>query len=370
MQRQCWNVFLSLSVLAVSAAVPLSALAQATTPAGLSFSCAHTQGQDVVEKTVCASPALSAADRQMAALYASSRVSAFGHGPSNQLAAQRQMLKDMRRACRPPSDCAGSLQDLYDERSYDLAIAVLLRIPDLALPAIRKFDPAYAPIAEAISIWATEPQNADWSAPARADKRARILTLLRPVMANNNGEVAVTQIKDVLISDHHFAAFLNVIGADLDPNPTGKTNRSLTCEAIVRHPALLGATTAVFGGFIDSTVFDTDCDQSLPPTPALSALGDKLDEAWFSSCQGTIRFSIERDYQMTLAAVRLGLAESDAKTAPHRFHSVSTADITAPRTELAAYYAKYLSKPKKAAKTMARDAINALLDVAHECDPG
>jgi hypothetical protein len=71
-------------------------------------------------------------------------------------------------------------------------------------------DPPYAPIAEAIRIWAAEPRDADWSAPDRADKRSRILKLLRPIMADLtandglNGMLAnsgIKRIKGILLTE-------------------------------------------------------------------------------------------------------------------------------------------------------------------------
>jgi hypothetical protein len=169
----------------------------------------------------------------------------------------------------------------------------------------------------------------------------------------------------VLASESNFVDFLHTITSALNSG-----DRSLTCEAIVRHPALLDATTAMYGGAVDDTVIHTDCDQSLPPTPALSALSDKLDDAWFSTCKGTLRFSLESDYQMTLASARLGLTKHAPKTAPARFHGIRAAEIAAALSELAAYYVQYLGKPHQTAKTMAQDAIDALFSEAHLCDPG
>lgn len=118
--------------------VPSRAQAPAAKGPGPSFAC--TAGQGLIETTVCASPTLSAADRQMATLYAADRVSAFGAGPSNIQVGQRKALKDMQSCTKPPGktsivDC---LQGSYDKRTAELATAAVIRSPDLALPVLRK----------------------------------------------------------------------------------------------------------------------------------------------------------------------------------------------------------------------------------------
>ncbi len=73
--------------------------------------------------------------------------------------------------------CDGELhRRVYARRNNDLAIALALSAPDRALPIIRRNDPVFAPVIEAISLWASEPRDADWSKPERAGKRRQILT--------------------------------------------------------------------------------------------------------------------------------------------------------------------------------------------------
>ncbi len=361
--------------------------AQTSARAMPSFAC--VAGQGVIERTICASPDLAAADRTMAALYAEARVSAFGTGPSNELASQREALKAMHLCATPPgrSTVAGCLQTEYAARNEALAIAVLLRAPDLALPVLRKTDPAFAPLLEALLIWAAEPRDTNWAAPALADKRTRILALLRPYMtelrtkpdesfgrdllADPSGTgIGIDRIEQVLLSDRNFAAFYHVLGPYVDdsnwPDRSGAA-RTLPCMAIVRHPALLAATGAEFGSTLDNFVFDNDCDATLPPLPALAELAKKLNAKW-PDCEGTIRFMAYRVFQTSVDEARLGLAKHNPRAASLRRNGVTASDIDAARIELAGYYAKFLVRSPHQAKLSAEDAITGVLATSQQCE--
>ncbi|AUW59708.1 hypothetical protein C1T17_18085 [Sphingobium sp. SCG-1] len=351
---------------------------------GPSFSC--VSARTAVEKAVCADPALSSADREMARLFALARASAFGSGPSNELAAQRQALTDMR-SCE---GAAGSLPigkclaPLYTRRNFELATAILTREPDKALPVLRRNGPGLAPVLEAIALWAAEPVDASWSAPERATSRKRIAALLLPyltalqtdegqsfgwsILSRPGGDSpAVNHIDDIFRSDRHLAAFLNVLGPYLpEETEAGVMLRGLPCSAIVKHPDLLNATGAVFGSTMDNFGFRTDCAHTLPPTPALFQLDRKILDSW-PACDGTIRFSAYRAYGVTLDAARLGQSLKTPAEGSDRPRGITAAEIDGVRTELAGYYAKYLAKAPAEAKTMADSAIRAILSAAHSC---
>lgn len=182
--RDWYRLVLAVVVGVIACATAASAQSSKAAQPGPSFAC--TPGQGVIETTICDSPTLSAADREMAALYAANRVSAFGKGPSNLLVSQRAVLKQMQDCAKPTgkTSVAACLQDIYGGRNFELAIAALTRAPDLTLPVIRRFDPSFAPLLEAIGIWASEPETVNWSAPAQAAKRARLLALLRPTLTD------------------------------------------------------------------------------------------------------------------------------------------------------------------------------------------
>jgi uncharacterized protein len=370
--------------LAAAALAPASAQPLAGQAPQPSFSCAAARTP--VERAICTQPALAAADREMAELFALARTSAFGTGPSNQLAAQREALRSMRAcASADKAELGRCLEDTYADRNAQLATAVLISAPQRALPTLRRIDPGFARVLEATALWAAEPVNADWSAPQRARTKARITALLAPYLKDlltkeeqsfgrsiltdpGLDGVAVKAAEDLFRSDRHFAAFLNVLGPYLPERSTRtpSTRRALPCAAVIRHPALLQASASVFGSTMDNFVLDNDCAQSLPSTPALQALDEKLNRSW-PDCEGTIRYAAYRGYQTALDEARLGRVPHDAKAVLEARRGVTHADITATRRELTDYYARYLGKNSPTAAIMAKDALAAVLSAAHEC---
>ncbi|PSJ39720.1 hypothetical protein [Allosphingosinicella deserti] len=325
----------------------------------------------------------------MADLFAMSKTSAFGTGPSNQLPAQRAALREIR-VCEKPDGAQqreACIARAYARRNAELAVAVLVSRPDVALPVLRQLDPGVAPMLEAVALWAAEPVDADWAAPQRAGTREKIAARLQPymralqtdenqsfgrsILADPGPEgVAVHSLDDLFVSDRHFAAFLNVLGPYLPElaaeSLLSNDRRTLPCAAIVRHPALLHATGSVFGSTMDNFVFDADCEQTLPPAPALDRLADKLRARW-PECDGTIRFAAYRDFETALRLARLGQSEHVQHHSADRRNGVTAAEIDAARIELGSYYQTYLGKSVAAAQTMARDAITSVLSSAHEC---
>ena len=325
----------------------------------------------------------------MADLFAASKTSAFGTGPSNQLTAQRAALREIR-ACEKPDGAQqreACIARAYARRNVELAVAVLVARPDAALPVLRQLDPGVAPVLEAVALWAAEPVDADWAAPRRAETRRKIAERLQPyvsalqtdesqsfgrsILADPGPEgVAVRSLDDLFASDRHFAAFLNVLGPYLPElaadSLLSNDRRTLPCAAIVRHPALLQATGSVFGSTMDNFVLDADCEQTLPPAPALDRLAGKLLAGW-PECDGTIRFAAYRDFETALQLARLGRPEHAQQYSGDRRKGVTAADIDAARTELESYYQNYAGKSATAAQTMARDAIASVLSSAHEC---
>ncbi len=385
MRTKDWAMTILVVAFLGLAFAPVAVLAGAPTE-GPSFSCASAG--NAVERAICASPSLSAEDRTMAALYAMAKLSAFGKGPSNERAAQRATVDELRKCDRPGgavplTDC---LEGVYAHRNNDLAIALALRAPDRVLPIIRRDDPPFAPIIEAIGLWASEPRDADWSMPERAAKRARILSVLAPatdimfarkdapwgrdILGNGQDGVSVKAPDDLFRSDRHFAFFLNALGPYL-PGGLGDRSspfdRNIPCVAIVRHPALLGATTSLFGSTLDNFVFFNDCGATAPPLPRLVALSTQLDKDW-PDCQGTIRFAAYRAAGTAYDEARLGLAPHTRDAWPRERYGVGAAALAAVRTELADYYATYLGKTAAAAAVMADDALKGIFATTHQCE--
>ncbi len=356
-------------------------LAAAPVPAqtGPSFAC--STAATPTEKAICADPKLGALDREMAQLFGLAKESAFGSGPSNQLAAQRAALQDMR-ACKPP--LVTCLLDRYALRNQELAIAALPKAPATALPILRRGDPAFAPILEAVQLWSEAPVDANWSAPERAQSRTRIAALLKPYLIGlqTNPDqsfgnsilrepgadgITVKTIDDLFRSDRHFAAFLNVLGPYLDEPKLSGAPRTHPCAAIVRHPKLLDATGPVFGSTMDNFVFHNDCGDTLPPLPSLAALQTRLFRSW-PECEGTIRYMAYSSFNRDVDAARLGVVEpGKAKPLPAR-KGVTKADLDGVERDLTAYYATYLHRAPAAAATMARGALSQLMTDAHQCE--
>jgi len=385
MIRACKWRWLTAMLVVLGAVTSANANPPPSAPIKPSFTCsAATNG---AEQVICSTPDLSAADNTMAKLFALSRVSAFGAGPSNELAAQREVLKQMRDCARSASSSAVAdcLRGLYAQRNNDLAIAALMRAPDVALPVLRRTDPAFAPVFETIAIWAAEPAGANWSDPVRSGKRQHIAALLAPFLAQllandysrdmltdtQTGALTIKRMDDIFVSESRFAAFLNVLGPFMPegdgPVTSGNARRSLPCAAVIRHPALLAATASAFGSTLDNFVLDTDCVQTLPPMPQLTALDAKLNHAW-PRCEGTIRFAAYRIYAMALDAARLGMAPHDDKASARDLSGVTSADIVAARRELASSYVTYLSKQPATSAAMTADAIKGILASAQECE--
>ncbi|MET3723165.1 lysozyme inhibitor LprI family protein [Sphingomonas trueperi] len=355
------------------------AAAPVTAQTGPSFAC--STAATPTEKAICADPKLSALDREMAQLFAVAKESAFGSGPSNQLAAQRAALQEMR-ACKLP--LAACLLDRYALRNQELAIAALPKRPAAALPILRRGDPAFAPILEAVQLWSEAPVDANWSVPERAKSRTRITALLQPYLTGlqtkpdqsfgnsilrepGTDGVTVKTIDDLFRSDRHFATFLNVLGPYVDEPRIAGAPRTLPCAAIVRHPRLLDATGPVFGSTMDNFVFRNDCSDTLPPLPSLGALQTKLFQSW-PECEGTIRYMAYSSFNRDIDAARLGLVEpGKAKPLPAR-KGVTKPDLDGVERDLTTYYATYLHRAPADAATMARVALSQLMTDAHQCD--
>ncbi|WP_133243861.1 lysozyme inhibitor LprI family protein [Sphingomonas pokkalii] len=370
----------------LSVLAPLALMAAPTqAESGPSFAC--STANTPIEKTICADPNLSALDREMAQLFGIAKQSAFGAGPSNQLAVQRTALQGMRdcaAAPRPSLPAAACLAQRYAVRNQELAIAALISAPNTALPILRRGDPAFAPILEAVQLWSEAPLHANWAAPERARSRNRIATLLQPYLTALQTEehqsfgnailqttgqdgITIRAIGDVFRSDQHFAAFLNVLGPYLDEPKLADMPRMLPCAAIVRHPKLLNATGPVFGSTMDNFVIGNDCGDSLPPLPALEALRTKLFRSW-PECDGTIRYAIYRGFNRDIDQARLGFAPHvTSKTLPTR-KGVSRAETSAVARDLATYYVTHLHRAPAAATAMAHDALTQILEDAHSCN--
>ena len=349
-----------------------------------SFNC--SLAKEVIEQTICGDPKLAEADAVMARLFAASRTSAFGHGPSNELSVQRQWLKERedcrvldRQVYKSRAEC---LAGRYDNRNQELAVATLLSEPALALETLRKTDPDAAPLYEAIILYLNGPAEWTWD---RSPERQRMLKLLQPyaekfatdddasfgrdILANSG----IKGADDALKSELNFIEFLQISSAYLNSPPTP---RSLPCAAIVRRPELLSASAATFGSTFDNFIFYPDCATTLPPLPRLDRLIKQIDNTW-PDCDGTIRFSAYRTFRLAENEARVASLEEihqlmkspDARQRDRmpRLKGVPPTLVEAAIAELAAYYQRYQEATPAEARLFARLKVHDLVASGHSC---
>lgn len=356
-----------LALLALLAALLAAAPARAGVQA--SFDCAAAKG--AIEAAICADPALAEADRTLAALYADAQISAWGAGPSNQLAAQREWLKS-RDGC---AGDRGKLEETigqcllaaYKVRNSALAVATLFVNPGRSFAVLRADDPDMAPLYEAIYHYTI----------GLPGDRPRVLALVRPYWdklhredyAGYGASILDDSIKTpdrIIASDANFGQFLYVASAYAEAGADGVIDHRFPCAAIVRRPGLLSAVSAVFGSTLDNFGLRDDCDATLPPQPRLSALLLQTSSIDPACEEGTIRFALYRDAAVTRTSAALGLplpkdlfrgtpGLTDAKLA------------AAAEAELADQYQRWAKMPAAKAAARAHDWVRALLVYQATC---
>lgn len=370
------RLLLPVALVVGSASLPQAVRAQSSPQP--SFDCAKVG--TAVERAICGDSALAAADALMARLYARAQVSAFGQGSSNQLAVQRKWLAERDEACRSErgGDLALCLRRMTEERTSDLAVAVVFDEPDLALSTLHRLRPGWAPLVEAVYLYAGEPVGTGWQAPAMAGKRARMLALLEPYARRFSTDADLSYGRDILkdlgisdadgalASESAFASFVEVASAYSED----ATFPVMPCAAVVRHPGLLAATGAVFGSTLDSFVVKADCAATLPPRPKLDQLVDRIVDGW-PECEGTIRFAAYRAFDVTVNETMLATEARLAGDLPNapipRRRGVSAGLVDAAVAELATYYQGYGRASATAAPDLARIMVRRVMESAHEC---
>lgn len=361
------------------------AAAQAPAPSP-SFAC--TAARTPTEQAICHDPRLAMADSRMARLYAAAQVSAFGSGTANQRSDQLAWLRE-RAACDTPDPSIHATREdcllvRYRQRNRDLAIAALLTAPVLALATLRELDPQGAPLFAAIQTYADAPAKTDWSAPALAPRRTEIITLLTPAFAALQGkeeqgygrsiltDLHVASPEDALRSEASFAAAIKVLSTYVDGGFTPAV--TMPCTAIVRHPGLIEATTAIYGSTLDNFVPRTDCETALPPLPRLGTLLTRIHATW-PRCEGTIRFAAYRGFATAVDMARLGdrgvvevLGDVGRGNALPLLRRVNRTMVDAAARELTAYYMQQRRLGAAPAAKLAQDRMRLILQRGHTCD--
>jgi uncharacterized protein len=372
-------LFLALAALTSSAASASVVDPQASRP---SFDCALANGQ--IEQAVCRNPNLAAADRLTAQLYAKARISAFGTGPSAEPGEQRAWLRE-RQDCAKPAPTVWTrevcLLDAYERRNFDLAVATLFTNPDLSLETVKRIGPPFAPLLEAIHIYASQPVGSDWTSPSLNGNRTRLLALLDPQFErlHRDDELSygrdilegekITGATDMLRSEAKFATGLKVIATYVESDSLPLV---IPCAALILHPGLTEATTPIFGSTLDNYVPRTDCETTLPPLPRLDALRDEINKGW-PDCQGSIRFSAYVNFRNARIDARLGSQIERQKRVPTRrqamprLRGLKPASTAAAVAELSAYYQRYFSLTPDKSRYQATEAIRAIIASGHSC---
>src|SRR5207244_2926155 len=158
---------------------------------------------------------------------------AFGKGPSNEPAAQREWLKSRERGCADSTDPQQCLSSIYAERNEELALAVLFTHPDIALPELQRLNPEAAPLFEAIYVYARSAKVSDRD-------RKGVAALLEPYASKaGDGESwGESSPAEATKNDDAFAEFVGIRSAYLRHDVGG---RAFPCAAAVRKPDLVDA---------------------------------------------------------------------------------------------------------------------------------
>jgi uncharacterized protein len=341
-----------------------------------------------VDKFKCANADLKTQDDVMSRLYAVARVSMYGKGASGEIATQKKWLQTaaqqahcMAMAADKRAEC---IIEEYKSRNLELAFSAMPKAPEAALQVLREQNIDTEPYYEALTIFTSEPDGADWLAPALSAKREKIEKLVAPAFA------AVKKDKDAE-SDSHFNSVLFEDASVATPDDILKSSRNfagffravtydaqtpLPCGYVVSHQGLLDATNAYFGATPDSSIIKTDCDVTAPATPKFDAMLEKINDNW-PECEGTIRFAAYREFAVVIDRMLSPSTRTieDFKPGgaprPNEQHSivgVSKATIKAAEDEMIAYYVKYLGVTSAKASTFAKGKIADVLYDGQQCE--
>jgi uncharacterized protein len=341
-----------------------------------------SKATNYMDKIVCTNPNIKAQDATMAELYAVARVNIFGKGPSGEIARQKKWLYDWK-------DCSALAEDKradcvigrYKTRNLELAFSAMPKAPRPALKVLRDQKIETAPVYEALTIFASEPDSADWFSPALREKQTKIIELISPVIKDIQKEgdadhpnkhfatelfndASISKPSDVLKSSHDFAGFLR--------SATFESETPLPCGYVVTHQALLDSTNANFGASPDNSIINSDCSLTAPAAPKLQTLIKKIWDNW-PNCDGTIRFGAYRNFNVSADKVLSPSARAiedykPAKVEEQNLVGVNRKTIRATELEMTDYYVKYLGATQTKAALFAKGKIADLLSAAHQCE--
>lgn len=341
------------------AAAPLGA----ANPVVAGFDCAKAATR--IERAICSDPELASEDRDLAQLYQAAQTSAWGKGPSNQPQVQREWIAN-RNGCSGPKveNLKSCLMMSYHQRNGDLAVAVLLTSPDLAIPVLKRVKPQMADLYQAIARYTELGPGRD----------ARIDALLLPYWNRLQSgdwhygqsivEDTIKSPADITRSDKHFGLFAYVVSAYLGDDEE-VISHPFPCAALIRRSGLVAAVSPVFGSTFDNFALYDDCSSTLPPQPRLDALIQNLTLVDLDCEQGTIRFALYKDSALEIASARIGLSPGPgrAQPIPRRLARLAGPAIA----ELADQYWRYAGMDKATAQRRARIWIGNLANYRASC---
>jgi uncharacterized protein len=316
-----------------------------------------------IDQIICTHPDLASKDRTMSALYADSRISAFGFGSSMEKSLQVKWLNNRETECLKENNQYNCLSHLYDHRLKELAVATLFQKHDLAMAELIRQDSKSSPIYEAIYRYVTLDNSAD---------RIKVITpLIAPAFAYiHDKEQSLLDdetktAKDVIDDDESFAAFL-------DTASVSNYDLTLPCMSLIHRPELIDALGAKYGGALDSQLIRSDCSSTLPSVPAFQQLMIKADSLQ-KPCHRSIRFSQTREYDKILNAIalhRMDLLDDndddDIDDLDPHFQKRHQNEIEQANTELTQYYVYYFNTPPSTAKEDADSAVDAAIHAAFD----
>ena len=243
-----------------------------------------------VDKFKCANADLKAQDDVMARLYAVARVNMYGKGPSGEIATQKKWLHTAAQQAHcmamAADKRAGCIIEEYKSRNLELAFSAMPKAPEAALQVLRDQNIDTEPYYEALTIFTSEPDGADWLAPALSAKREKIEKLVAAAFvgdkkdkdADSDGhfnsllfeDASVATPDDILKSSRNFAGFFRAVTYD--------AQTPLPCGYVVSHQGLLDATNSYFGATSDNFIVQTDCDVTAPTAPKFNALIKQIND--------------------------------------------------------------------------------------------
>jgi uncharacterized protein len=363
---------ITLAVLGIFGGLMHPANAQSSSQTnGPSFDC--SKATSPIETTICGDPELVSLDRKMAQFYVLAHTDALGIGISNQSSAQRKWIKSRDSFCIRSKNINECIKSSYEGRLAELAVATLFVKPDIALPEIRhlysqgflaKLDRYAVPLYEAIFRYVTINDP--------TERTSVVEKIIAPIFDEiRDAPSAVNLLRDIptahdaVASDKNFATFLDVASVNEE------YNLILPCAAIIRRPGLTEALGSKYGGAIDSHLPSSDCATTLPDLPQFNRLVKAAQKAQ-PFCQGTIRFSLGKEYEEALNAIRLHRADLWGDIMPdssddhdvNEFMAKHAPLIDAASTELFDYYTKEFKVEPELAQGQAEDQAEEAVDAA------